>query len=74
VPRVFKLINFLGCEIHTINDPEDLFPIPEIRQEITIGSSRVRVESVALKRTDTGGPSFYNVRVRAVPAETVYLF
>jgi len=74
VPRVFRFVDILGCELHTINDPEDLLPIPEIRQVITIGLSRMRVQSMVLKRTDSSGPSVYNVRVRLVPAATVHLF
>jgi hypothetical protein len=74
VPRIFRFVDILGCEIHTINDPENLLPIPEIRQTISMGSSRMRVESVVLKRTDSSGPSVYNVRVRLVPAATDHLF
>ena len=74
MPRVFRFVDILGCELHTINDPEDLLPIPEIRQVITIGLSRMRVQSMVLKRTDSSGPSVYNVRVRLVPAATVHLF
>jgi hypothetical protein len=74
VPRVFRFVDILGCELHTINDPEDLLPIPEIRQVITIGLSRMRVQSMVLKRTDSSGPSVYNVRVRLAPAATVHLF
>jgi len=72
--RVFRFVDILGCEIHTINDPEHLLPIPEIWQIITIGFSRMRVESVVLKRTDSSEPSVYNVRVRLVPAATAHLF
>jgi len=54
----------LGCELHTINDPEDKLPIPAIRQVISIGSSRMRVESVALSSIN---PTVYTVRVRSAP-------
>ena len=74
MPRVFRFVDILGCEIHTINDPEDLLPIPEIWQVITIGFSRMRVESVVPKRTDSSGPSDYKVRVRLVPVATDHLF
>lgn len=74
MPNVFRFVDILGCEIHAISDPENLLPIPEIWQVITIGSSRMRVESVVSKRTDSSGPSVYNVRVRLVPAATVQLF
>ena len=72
--RLFRFVDILGCEIHTINDPENLLPIPEIRQIISMGFSRMRVESVVLKRTDSSGPSVYNVRVRLVPAATNHVF
>jgi hypothetical protein len=74
VARVFRFVDILGCEIHTISDPEELLPIPEILQVITIGTSRMRVESVVLKRADSTGPSVYSVRVRLVPAVAVPLF
>lgn len=74
MPRVFKFVDILGCELDTIKDPEDLLPIPKIWQVITIGSSRMRVESVVSKRTDSSEPSVYNVRVRLVPAATLHLF
>lgn len=66
--RVFKFVDILGCELHTINDPEDKLPIPEVRQVISIGSSRMRVESVTLQRSASNTPSVYSVRVRVVPA------
>jgi hypothetical protein len=74
VSRVFRFVDILGCELHTIKDPEELLPIPEIWQVITIGLSRMRVQSVVLKRTDSSGPSVYDVRVRLVPAATIHLF
>jgi len=64
VARVFKFIDILGCELHTINDPEDKLPIPAIRQVISIGPSRMRVESVTLSSIN---PTVYTVRVRSVP-------
>jgi hypothetical protein len=45
VARVLKFVDIWGFELHKINDPEDKLPIPEIRQVISIGSSRMRVES-----------------------------
>jgi hypothetical protein len=74
VPRVFRFVDILGCELHMIEDPEELLAIPEIWQVITIGSSRMRVESVVSKRTDSSEPSVYNVGVRLVAAATVHLF
>lgn len=68
MPRVFRFVDILGCEIHTINDPEDKLPVPEVRQVISIGLSRMRVESVVPKRTDSSGTSVYGVRVRLVRA------
>ena len=74
MPRVFRFVDILGCEIHTIKDPEDKLPIPEIRQVISIGSSRMRVASVVRQRTDSPASSVYDVRVRLVPATNDYLF
>jgi len=61
---VFKFIDILGCELHTINDHEDKLPIPAIRQVISLAPSRMRVESVALSSIN---PAVYNVGVRSVP-------
>lgn len=66
MPRVFRFFDILGSELHRINDPENRLPIPEIRQVITIGFTRMRVESVVPKRTDSNGPTVYHVRVRLV--------
>jgi len=46
VARVFRFIDVSGCEIHTIEDPEDKLPVPTSKQVISIGSSRMQVESV----------------------------
>ena len=51
VPRVFKFLDMAGSVLHTIDDPEDQLPIPVYRQEITIGSDRMRVESVTVRST-----------------------
>jgi len=51
VPRVFKFLDMAGSVLHTIDDPEDQLPIPVYRQEITIGSDRMRVESVMVRST-----------------------
>ena len=67
--RLFRFVDILGCELHTINDPHDKLPIPEIRQVISIGCSSMRVESVTLNPTVSNIPSVYNVRVRTVPAQ-----
>ena len=66
--RVLMFVNILGFELHKINDPEDRLPIPEIRQVISIGRSRMRVESVTLQRSNSNTPSVYHVRVRTAPA------
>jgi hypothetical protein len=63
VARVFKFIDVSGCEIHTIEDPDDKLPVPTSKQVISIGSSRMQVESV----TTVGNSekcSVYFVRVR----------
>jgi hypothetical protein len=46
VARVFKFIDVSGCEIHTVQDPDDKLPVPTSKQVISIGSSRMQVESV----------------------------
>ena len=65
--RVFRFVDILGCELHTINDPEDKLPIPHTMQIISIGHSRMRVESVSLSATDSSTASVYRVRVREAP-------
>ena len=66
MPRVFRFLDILGCELDTINDPEDKLPIPQTTQVISIGLSRMRVESVTLKASDSSARRVYDVRVRAV--------
>jgi len=66
--RIFRFVDILGSELHRINDPENKLPIPEIRQVISIGQSRMRVESVTLERNALSASSVYYVRVRAAPA------
>lgn len=70
VSRVFRFVDILGHEIHTIDDPENKLPVPKIGQVICIGSSRIRVQSVAAKQTDASGPIAYHVRVRLVHTAT----
>jgi len=65
VARVFKFVDILGCELHTINDPKDQLPIPAITQVVSIGESRMRVESVTLSSMNP--IIIYTVRVRSVP-------
>ena len=61
--RVFKFIDVSGCEIHTIEDPDDKLPVPTSKQVISIGSSRIQVESV-IKLGDSEASSVYFVQVR----------
>jgi len=63
VARVFKFIDVSGCEIHTIEDPDDKLPVPTSKQVISIGSSRIQVESVTMLG-DSEAFSVYFVRVR----------
>ena len=67
VARVFTFVDTTGVELHRINDPEDKLPIPEITQLVSIGTSRMRVESVTLQWTLSSSPSVYSVRVWSVP-------
>lgn len=61
--RVFKFIDVSGCDVHTIEDPDDKLPVPTSKQVISIGSSRMQVESVTtLGNSETC--SVYLVRVR----------
>ena len=66
--RIFQFVDSLGCELHTINDPEDRLPVPEIRQLISIGRNAMLVESVTLHHAASSAPSVYSVRVWTVPA------
>jgi hypothetical protein len=68
VPRIFRFVDILGCELHKISDPDDKLPIPQTWQLVSIGSSRMRVESVKHSPTDSSEPTVYNVRVRSVSA------
>ena len=68
MPRIFRFVDILECELHTISDPEDKLPVPQTKQVISIGLSRMWVESVTLKPSDSSAPSVYDVRVRVVPA------
>ena len=61
--RVFKFIDVSGCEIHTIEDPDNKLPVPASKQIISIGSSRMQVESVTTLGASEAS-SVYFVRVR----------
>ena len=63
--RVFRFVDILGCELHTLDDPEDKLPLPRIGQVISIGNSRMRVALVT--PAPSSKRSVYVVRVRAVP-------
>ena len=66
--RVFRFVDILGCELHTVDDPEDKLPLPKIGQVISIGDNRMRVALVTPYRaTASSTRSVYIVRVRAVP-------
>jgi hypothetical protein len=60
--RVFKFVDIFGYELHTIDDPQDNLPIPLNRQEISIGTCRMQVESVLNDRSQL--PCVFYVRVR----------
>jgi hypothetical protein len=66
VVRVFTFVDTSGVEIHSITDPDDKLPIPEATQIVSIGASKMWVESVTPQHT--GSPSVYRVRVWTVPA------
>jgi hypothetical protein len=63
VARVFKFIDVSGCEIHTIEDPDDKLPVPTSKQIISIGYSRMQVESVTTLGASEAS-SVYFVRVQ----------
>jgi hypothetical protein len=66
VARVFKFIDISGCEIHTIQDPDDKLPVPTSKQVISIGFSRMQVESVTtLGNSETCSVHFVRVRTSA---------
>jgi len=64
VARVFKFIDVSGCEIHTVQDPDDKLPVPTSKQVISIGSSRMQVESVTtLGNSEAFSVYFVQVRI-----------
>jgi hypothetical protein len=65
--RVFTFVDAEGVEIHNIRDPEDKLPIPEATQVVTIGASRMWVQSVTPQHT-VHSPSVYTVSVRILTA------
>jgi hypothetical protein len=69
VPRVFKFLDILGSELHTIDDPEEKLPVPQTGQVISIELSTMLVQSVLLERTGV-----YSVQVRKLSAGKDQLF
>ena len=63
--RLYRFVDVSGCEIHTIEDPDDRLPIPANKQVISIGSCTMQVESVA-SLGDTGVCTVYCVLVQTV--------
>ena len=66
--RLLRFVDILGCELHTIDDPEDKLPVPQIGQVVTIGNSRMRVTLVTCSQAASSTRSVYIVRVRLLPA------
>ena len=60
--RIFTFVDPEGAEIHCISDPDDKLPIPEPAQVVSIGASRMWVESVTSHHS-FDSPSVYRVRV-----------
>lgn len=65
--RVFTFVDTEGVEIHNISDSEDKLPIPEAKQVVTIGASRMWVQSVTPQHT-VHSRSVYTVSVLILPA------
>lgn len=65
--RIFTFVDTEGVEIHNITDSEDKLPVPEATQVITIGESRMWVQSVTPQHT-VHSPIVYRVSVRILPA------
>ena len=69
MPRIFKFVDLSGSELYCIDDPKDILPIPACAQEISIGSSRMLVDSVAIAdSSDPSTPLIQHVLVRTLPA------
>jgi hypothetical protein len=64
VARIFKFVDTLGYELHTVNDPEEMLPIRVNEQEISIGNSRMLVESVTVSSTSESASSVCLVHVQ----------
>ena len=48
--RILKFLDASGRELQQINDPEERLPIPVSGQVVTIGSSRLWIDSVTTLR------------------------
>ena len=66
VPRVFEFVDMWGGELHTISDPMHELPIPANNQMISVGCSRMVVESVTVSKGNTDTPIVYRVRVQVL--------
>jgi len=64
--RILKFLDASGCELQHINDPEERLPIPVSGQVVTIGSTRLWIDSVTALRH--AGPT-YLVFVRPIGAK-----
>ena len=69
MPRVFKFLDIMGSELHTIDDPEEKLPVPQTGQVISIELSTMLVQSVLLERTGV-----YSIQVRELSAGKDQLF
>jgi hypothetical protein len=65
--RVFTFVDTKGVEVYSISDPEDKLPIPVATQIVSIGRSKMWVESVTPQHT-VHSPCVYRVRVWNVGA------
>ena len=65
-PRVFEFVDMGGDELHTISDPKHELPIPANNQMISVGCSRMLVESVTVSAGNPDTPIVYRVRVQVL--------
>ena len=66
VARVFEFVDMQGDELHTISDPKHELPIPANNQMISVGCSRMLVESVTISTGNPDTPIVYRVRVQVL--------
>jgi hypothetical protein len=67
VARILKFLESSGRELHHISDPEERLPIPVTGQVVSIGPSRMWIESVTTL-SDAEVPIHF-VFVRSIPAQ-----